>query len=625
MTIQELNFALRKTFLFPEEPKGQKYIKAVNAGNLGFAVKWHVSRPNNVMSRAFAGEKQSTRANIMFVTIESTSNGDLKKLAQLAIKMGATGETQTEQGAPETEAQKKVDLARKERETRNQETERKSREQEQDQEKQATARQQQSSDRAAKREIERQAQDTKQTEREKKADQAKRDAEQRRRDQLQRAKDREQEREAEPEADTLAKTVAQAAAQGVAAALSKEKGEKKPEKKEKKEQMLSFRQYLEQAPTNSAGANNIAGLGADEPIVRRMKDCSKCKGQGCVACTPLPFIRRAKQVAEGVMRQLKAKSIARSVMESTKDLSGAQRYVKSIRNAEKKDYAEKYLAWLKSGARGESPSEKSSLSFMARQAIRMNLADFGFEEQLREAFIAKKVENLDIFGYRFILVFDAQDDIGAMLPPARTPRQRQVKSTLGSFFSGGNLKKEVVSRLKKHPQIDLPKFKVRTLQDAIYVDVLPAKSGDRFKSEKDARDVLKKALSGLSVRGLTEDVENLDIPAEPTTQTFAGSPVFKVDPQTFAKCSGGRSKWSRWSKVLNLEDEGQAAIRTYANRYPSRPIVLQCTETGDMKFLRFNRKGGGGNRNRRKHALPTPTDGGTGQIVFDTNNKEIAK
>jgi len=128
---------------------------------------------------------------------------------------------------------------------------------------------------------------------------------------------------------------------------------------------------------------------------------------------------------------------------------------------------------------------------------------------------------------------------------------------------------------------------------------------------------------------LDETVEILDIPAaEPTTQTFAGSPVFKVDPQTFAKCSGGRSKWSRWSKVLNLEDEGQAAIRTYANKYPSRPIVLQCNETGDMKFLRFNRKGGGGNRRRRKHALPvtdmpTPTDGGTGQVIFDPSNEQV--
>jgi len=127
---------------------------------------------------------------------------------------------------------------------------------------------------------------------------------------------------------------------------------------------------------------------------------------------------------------------------------------------------------------------------------------------------------------------------------------------------------------------------------------------------------------------LAETVDVLDIPAEPTTQTFAGSPVFKVDPDTFAKCSSGRAKWARWSKVLNLEDEGQAAIRTYANKYPSRPIVLQCNETGDMKFLRFNRKGGGGNRRRRKHGLPvtdmpTPTDGGTGQIIFDPKNEQV--
>ena len=344
----------------------------------------------------------------------------------------------------------------------------------------------------------------------------------RRRDQVQRQKDREQDREQEKEKDAekdsevdIATTVATAAAQGVAAALNKGKdGDKEDDKKEKKEQMLSFQDYLEQAPTNSASANNIAGLGDDEPIVRgqarRMKDCSKCKGEGCAICTPTAFIRRASKVAESVMRQITAKRIAQNVQESARADKQVAVFVRGIKDKSKKKFAQ---AFAKShGRKMDSPS-KFGISDDDAAGLRSSI------DRIQNDF-AEAVENLDV--------------------PAVAP---------------------------------------------------------------------------------------CDIPAdaEPTTKTYAGSPVFKVSPETFAKCSGGRKKWARWSKTLNLEDEGQAAIRTYANKYPSRPIVLQCDETGDMKFLRFNRKGGGGNRKRRKSALPTPTDGGIGQIVFDADNEQVTE
>ena len=303
---------LRKTFLFSEDA-GQKYAARVDAGGLGFVGELHVNGPTD----------------IMFVSVESTSKSNLKKLSMLANKMGSTGETQVEQTTP---AQTKVDAARKERDARRQETQK---QRDQETEKVAQARQQGverqrvGTDKAGENEKARTDRLQKQTDAKKEADQRVRDADQRRRDQTQRQKEREQEREDdtngdEGDTDNLAKTVAAAAAKGVAAALSKSKGKKSDDddEDEKKEQMLTFGQYLEQGIANVAGGSAIAGLGTNEPIVhrsqpivRRMKDCSKCKGAGCVACTPLPFILKAKKVAEGVMRQLKAKSIARGVME----------------------------------------------------------------------------------------------------------------------------------------------------------------------------------------------------------------------------------------------------------------------------------------------------------------------
>ena len=53
----------------------------------------------------------------------------------------------------------------------------------------------------------------------------------------------------------------------------------------------------------------------------------------------------------------------------------AERYIKGIRNEAKRAYAVAYLKWIRSGEQGDSP-EYVGLSYMAAQAVRLNLRDY---------------------------------------------------------------------------------------------------------------------------------------------------------------------------------------------------------------------------------------------------------
>ena len=58
---------------------------------------------------------------------------------------------------------------------------------------------------------------------------------------------------------------------------------------------------------------------------------------------------------------------------STDDEAIARRYVRGIRNKAKRDYAERYLAWLLNGEEGPEP-DSTGLSYMGAQAVRLTLA-----------------------------------------------------------------------------------------------------------------------------------------------------------------------------------------------------------------------------------------------------------
>ena len=68
---------------------------------------------------------------------------------------------------------------------------------------------------------------------------------------------------------------------------------------------------------------------------------------------------------------------------------------------------------------------------------------------------------------------------------------------------------------------------------------------------------------------------------------------FKVSDEVFAKFRNGKTKFERWSKYLDLNDDSQRKIYDYARKNHQGIIVLQNATTGAFRGLRFNRNGGG--------------------------------
>ena len=68
---------------------------------------------------------------------------------------------------------------------------------------------------------------------------------------------------------------------------------------------------------------------------------------------------------------------------------------------------------------------------------------------------------------------------------------------------------------------------------------------------------------------------------------------FKVSDEVFAKFRNGKTKFERWSKYLDLNDDSQRKIYDYARKNHQGIIVLQNASTGAFRGLRFNRNGGG--------------------------------
>ncbi len=61
---------------------------------------------------------------------------------------------------------------------------------------------------------------------------------------------------------------------------------------------------------------------------------------------------------------------------------------------------------------------------------------------------------------------------------------------------------------------------------------------------------------------------------------------FTVPSDIFRKFDTGRNKFERWSKYLNLEDENQQAIYSYAKKNRKSVIILRDETTGAMRSIR---------------------------------------
>ena len=71
------------------------------------------------------------------------------------------------------------------------------------------------------------------------------------------------------------------------------------------------------------------------------------------------------------------------------------------------------------------------------------------------------------------------------------------------------------------------------------------------------------------------------------------SKQFNVSPALFDIFRRGKKKFERWSRYLNMEDEGHRALYTWAVKNREGVIILQNSQTGEVRAIRHNRMGGG--------------------------------
>lgn len=61
---------------------------------------------------------------------------------------------------------------------------------------------------------------------------------------------------------------------------------------------------------------------------------------------------------------------------------------------------------------------------------------------------------------------------------------------------------------------------------------------------------------------------------------------FTVPSDIFRRFDTGRNKFERWSRYLNLEDDNQQAIYSYAKKNRKSVIILRDETTGAMRCIR---------------------------------------
>lgn len=69
---------------------------------------------------------------------------------------------------------------------------------------------------------------------------------------------------------------------------------------------------------------------------------------------------------------------------------------------------------------------------------------------------------------------------------------------------------------------------------------------------------------------------------------FAGKHVFEVSPDYFHACRMGKQKHHRYSRYVGEDDTGEA-IREFGRTNPGVPIILQCSRTGMMLYLKYGK------------------------------------
>lgn len=72
------------------------------------------------------------------------------------------------------------------------------------------------------------------------------------------------------------------------------------------------------------------------------------------------------------------------------------------------------------------------------------------------------------------------------------------------------------------------------------------------------------------------------------TGMFAGSTTFIVPSNIFHEARMAKKKGKHWRTYIGEEDHWHY-IREYANKHPSKAIILQCERTGAMVYARYGK------------------------------------
>ena len=80
-------------------------------------------------------------------------------------------------------------------------------------------------------------------------------------------------------------------------------------------------------------------------------------------------------------------------------------------------------------------------------------------------------------------------------------------------------------------------------------------------------------------------MENRNRHVNETRNIFAGMPVYQVSPEEYMKSINGRSKYQRWSKHMDMENEESQDAKTFTYKNPGKPVLIQNSQTGEMTYL----------------------------------------
>ena len=104
------------------------------------------------------------------------------------------------------------------------------------------------------------------------------------------------------------------------------------------------------------------------------------------------------------------------------------------------------------------------------------------------------------------------------------------------------------------------------------------------------------------------------------------SKQFNVSPALFDMFRRGKKKLEKWSKYLNMEDEGHRALYSWAVKNPQGILIIQNSQSGEVRALRHNRMGGGQwhkiSRGLKEVAVPDKVEKDAEKFVKDLKPKK---